>query len=209
MNKNNKTTTPDCCRPIKKLESRKGLLWGIVYGILPHTACIAFIVFSIIGATAGAAFFGRFLAMPFFFPLLIALSLVFATLSAALYLKRNGSLSFAGIKRNKKYLGILYGTTLGIGFVFAYGIFPLVIGSTDPAASAAQTQNSSLISLKVAIPCPGHAALIIGELNKVNGVKNVEFVSPDIFKISYDAGTTSPQAISSINIFKTYQATTL
>jgi len=209
MDQDNKTDTPECCRKVEKPENRKGVFWGIFYGILPHTFCIAFIVFSIIGATAGAAFFGRFLAMPFFFPLLIALSLFFATVSAALYLRRNRSLSFAGIKKNNKYWGILYGTTLGIGLIFAYAIFPMIIGATNPAANATAVQNSSLLTIQVAIPCPGHAALIIGELEKVSGIKNVEFVFPDVFKVYYDAKLTSPQAITGIDIFKTYKATAL
>jgi hypothetical protein len=209
MDTKNETNIPACCRKIEKPENRKGAFWGIVYGILPHSFCVAFIALSVVGATAGAAFFGKCLALPFFFPLLIALSLVFATISAALYLRRNGGLSLKGAKRNRKYLGILYGSTLGIGLIFAYAIFPLVIGATNPAAAALQTQNFPLLSIKVAIPCPGHAALIIGELDKVSGVKNVEFVSPDIFKISYDAAETSPQTISEIDIFKTYKATSL
>ena len=197
---------PPCCQPVKKPENRKGMFWGIVYGILPHAFCIAFIIFSVVGATAGAAFFGKFLAMPFFFPGLIALSFVFATISAILYLKRNRCLSADGIKRNKNYLVILYGTTLGIGMFVAYIVFPWIIGATN-SKTATQAQSDSETTIQVAIPCPGHAALIINELKKISGIGNVEFATPDIFKIYYDASATSPQAIASLDIFKTYKAT--
>lgn len=197
---------PPCCQPVKRPANRTGVLWGIAYGILPHTFCIAFIVFSLIGATAGAAFLGKFLAMPFFFPLLIALSLVFATISAALYLKRGKILSLEGIKASKKYLGILYGTTLGIGLVFAYVIFPWMVNAAN-SASKTHTQGSAAMAIQVAIPCPGHAALIIAELKKINGVGNIEFVNPDTFLINYDPSLASPQSIISLDIFKTYKAT--
>jgi hypothetical protein len=197
---------PPCCQPVTKPENHKGIFWGIVYGILPHIFCIVFIILSVIGATAGAAFFGRFLAMPFFFPGLIALSFVFATISATLYLKRSQRLSFEGIENSKKYLGILYGTTLGIGLLIAYVVFPWIISATN-STPATQTQNEASLTIQVAIPCPGHAPLIIDALKKLNGVRDVQFTAPDIFKISYDQNNTTPQAITSLDIFKTYKAT--
>jgi hypothetical protein len=202
-----KTELPSCCQPVKRPEGRKGLFWGVVYGLLPHVFCIAFMVLSVVGATAGAAFFGKFLAMPFFFPALIALSFVFATISAIMYLKRGGNLSIVGVKRSKKYLGILYAATLAVGLVFAYVVFPLAIQKTNPSQNAAQSQIASSMLIKVDIPCPGHAPLIIGELKKINGVLYVEFVSPNSFKIGYDQEATSPLAIMSLEIFKTYKAT--
>ena len=90
--------------------------------------------------------------------------------------------------------------------VFAYAVFPWIIQATD-SASASQPQGTALLAIQVAIPCPGHAALIIGELKKIAGIKNVEFATPDIFNISYDSKATSPQAITAIDIFKTYKAT--
>lgn len=85
----------DCCQPSKENEKFGGIK-GILYGLLPHTFCIAFVVASIIGATAATAFFKKFLLLPYFFEILVGLSLVFATLSAVFYLKRNSLFSVGG-----------------------------------------------------------------------------------------------------------------
>lgn len=234
MDQNNQTSAenkklPPCCHPAENPDNRKGFLWGIVYGILPHTFCILFIVFSVIGATAGAAFFGKFLALPWFFPTLIALSFAFATISALFYLRRNKRLSAIGIKNSGKYLLVLYGTTLGVSLLFIYVIFPAVIGMAYNRASEVKTaeqtatpQNPSssvptqnpqaaaqtaLITITVDIPCPGHAPLIIEELKKIDGVTNVTYGNPNVFNIEYDQDKTSKDAILMLEIFKTYKTT--
>jgi len=70
-------------------QEKRGFWQGLLLGLAPHSFCILFILFSIAGATAGASLMKKFLILPYFFPILIALSLVFATLSASFYLRRN------------------------------------------------------------------------------------------------------------------------
>ncbi len=55
-----------CCKkPIEK--KPKGLLQGILYGLIPHTGCIAFILASIFGLTFAASLFRPLLAKAYFF----------------------------------------------------------------------------------------------------------------------------------------------
>ncbi|MCX6717733.1 MAG: hypothetical protein NTU76_03615 [Candidatus Taylorbacteria bacterium] len=61
-------------------------------------------------------------------------------------------------------------------------------------------------TIKVQIPCTGHSFLIIQEINKVEGVSGVKFVSPDVFVVRYDTKNTSPEKIVSQDIFKEYEA---
>jgi hypothetical protein len=60
------------------------------------------------------------------------------------------------------------------------------------------------MSIEVQIPCSGHAPLIIDELKENGGVDIVKFRLPNIFEIKYDLGKTSPERITSLEIFKTY-----
>ena len=105
-NNENESDLPDCCKAKNESKGgeKKGALNGLVYGLIPHAGCIAFIAASVLGVTVATEFFKPLLLNPFFFYGLIALSLAFATLSAALYLRKNGSLSAAGAKRSWKYL---------------------------------------------------------------------------------------------------------
>lgn len=66
--------------------------------------------------------------------------------------------------------------------------------------------NLSELKIKVAIPCPGHAALIEGELLKIQGVGNIDFSFPNIFTIKYDSKQISEQDILNLNIFTEYPA---
>ena len=45
---------PACCQPQKK---GKGIGQGILFGLVPHIGCIAFIVFTLLGISAAAAVF--------------------------------------------------------------------------------------------------------------------------------------------------------
>jgi len=202
----------DCCSNEVKISpaAKKGFLSGILYGLIPHVFCIAFVLFSIIGATTGALLFKNFLLIPYFFQFLIALSFVSATISAIFYLKRNGILSWQGVRRKKGYLGILYGTTLAVNLLFFFVVFPAVanIGSVSQVAATTENPNSlALLTIAVDIPCSGHAPIVIGEVKGLIGVNDVKFELPNIFKISYDKEKTSPLAILSLKIFKTFKAT--
>ncbi len=186
----------NCCRPAA----------GVLYGLIPHVFCIGFVVFSVAGATAATVVFRKLLLVPYFFSVLVAISFVFATISAAVYLKKNNCFCLAGIKDKWKYLTTLYAFTILANLLMFFVVFPL---AANAGAAKAMSQNSQLadLSISVAIPCSGHASLIISELKKDEGVAAVKFILPNDFQIKYDSQKTSPQAIASLKVFKTYKAT--
>ena len=201
-NKKNQKEYVDCCgNPIKEKKS-KGIWQGIMYGLIPHIGCIAFIIFSVLGMTAFASVFRPLLYKAYFFYIMIGVSLVLATLSASLYLKKHGGLKEA--KNHKSYLGILYGSTIGIGLLLYFVVFPLV-GAYTASAGTINALDPSFI-IKVTIPCEGHAPLITSELEKLSGVKAVEYLGSFKFKVSYDNQTISKEQILGADIFKEYPA---
>ena len=166
------------------------------------------------------AIFRPFLLNPYFFHILIAISFVFATISAVIYLKKNTILSFRGIKRKWKYLLTLYGTTIGINLLLFMVIFPIAANLNSGAGLGATiidtfgsnrefqlSESRALTTLQVAIPCPGHASLIIGELKKISGVENVKFRFPNLFDVGYNFQKTTQGEILSLEVFNTYKAT--
>jgi len=180
----------------------KNFIKGIIYGLVPHTFCILFVVFSVIGAVSLTAIFKKVLLIPYFFEFLVALSFVMATISAIVYLKRNDCLCGQGIKKKWKYLTILYATTIFVNiFMFSY-VFPALANMNS---NGFVSDKDAIVSITVKIPCSGHASLIIDELKKDPGVKNVVFSMPNNFKIDYDPKQTNPEKISSMEIFKTYK----
>jgi tetrahydromethanopterin S-methyltransferase subunit G len=186
----------NCCKNSKE----NGLKKGILYGLLPHSVCIGFILASVLGSTLFMGFFKKLLILPYFFQLLIGLSLVFATISALIYLKNCGQLNPTGIKSRGRYLGVLYGTTLIINLFFFFVVFPIV--SNISLTKAVPTQ----LALKVNIPCPGHAPLITDELKKVKGVDSVRFQFPDVFEIGFEKDAVSREQILNLDIFKSFKA---
>jgi copper chaperone CopZ len=178
-----------------------------LYGLIHHTFCIAFIIFTALGATTATAFLKPFLLNRYLFYILIVLSIFFATISAIIYLKKNGILSFRGIKRKWKYLSILYGTTIFVNLLFFMVIFPYLanLNRVQPSAIIEATPLSS-ITLKVDIPCPGHASLISNELKKIEGVEDVKFSIPNLFDVKYDPLKTSKEKLLSLEVFNTYKA---
>lgn len=192
---------PECCKPSKK----KGILQGIIYGTIPHAGCIGFIVFSLLGVTVLASFFRPLLAKAYFFYIMISLSLIFATFSAFLYLRKNGGIRKAG--QHKGYLGILYGSTIFISLILYMFVFPLVanVSATGDVISG----NLDYMDIKVKIPCPGHAPLVISELKKSKGVEYVKFSFPNKFNVGYDSSLVSKNQILSIDIFGEYPAALL
>jgi plastocyanin len=138
MKKQNKTRS--CCGPTTQNSDDKGIIKGALFGILPHTFCILFIILSIFGATSGAVFLRRFFIIPYFFQILVAISFFFATFSAGFYLKRNGILSIDGIKRKWKYLTIMYSTTIAINLILFYLAIPAAGNiKQKPASNVAGT----------------------------------------------------------------------
>ena len=201
----------DCCNKKSEKKKKRGFLTGLVYGLIPHIGCIAFIVFTVLGVTTATAFFKPFLLNPYFFYILVAMSIIFATISAFFYLKKNKILSFQGMKNKRKYLLILYGTTISVNLILFIVVFPIAANINLKASvgnEVIKSQNSlSSITLEVSIPCPGHAPLITGELKNIIGVINVIFKFPNKFELIYDSAKTSEEQILSLDVFKTYKAT--
>lgn len=193
-----------CCE--KKSKESKGLLSGVIYGLIPHTGCIAFIAFTVLGVTTATAFLKPLLLNAYFFYILIGLSFIFATISATIYLKKNEMLSMEGIKNKWKYLSVLYGTTITVNILLFLFIFPLAANMTSAAPTGYAITNEPQITLKVDIPCPGHAPLISEELKKLQGVSSIKFRFPNYFDVIYNPYQTSQDEILSLGVFKTYKA---
>ena len=197
-------STHDCCA--SKKDRKKGFVNGLIYGLVPHTFCILFIIGAVLGVTLFTSAFKPFLANKNFFYILIALSFGFATISALFYLRRNNCLCISGAGKRWKFLSILYATTIAVNLLFFLVIFPAVANlSFASAAPITETSsNLSSITLNVAIPCSGHAPLIISELEKLPGVKDVKYNGD--FVVSYNPVETSKQDILNLEIFKEYKA---
>ena len=196
----NKKDVPSCCQTGDK--KQKGIGQGILYGLIPHAGCIAFIVFSVLGMTAFASVFRPLLYKAYFFYIMVGVSLILATVSASLYLKKHGGIR--EFKNHKGYLSILYGSTIGIGLILYFLVFPLV-GAYTASAGEASLQDT-ILSIKVSIPCEGHAPLITSELQKIPGVSAVKYTGSYQFDVYYDSGKISKQDILDADIFKEYPA---
>ena len=212
-----------CCLPTPERKGH-GFLLGLLYGLVPHTFCILFIVLSIVGATAATSVVKRFLYIPYLFQIILGLSFVFATISAFFYLRRSGLLSGAGVRTKWKYLTVLYGTTIAVNVLLFWVVFPTVAnlqaqeasvpapstGLAQPigpsAPSAADTATAKATTLQVSIPCPGHAPLIMGELKQVDGVLGVKYESPNLFQVRYDPARLTVDKILAQEVFKAFPA---
>lgn len=194
----------DCCQKTEKQPT--GLWHGIIFGLLPHSFCLGFIIFSVLGATVFSTIFRQFLLLPHFFEILVGVSFVLATASALIYLGKFNLLSVSGIQRKWRYLLILYGTTIVVNVLFLTVIFPRVagMGTSRPVFG----QNGLVTkTISVQIPCSGHAPLIIDELKKIDGVASVSFNNSGYFEIGFDPQKTTIEQILQAGIFKTYPAT--
>ena len=202
----------NCCAVGKDRKSA-GILSGIMLGIIPHSFCIAFVVFSIIGAVTASAFLKKFLLIPNFFLFLTIISLILATISSAVYLRRNKYLCVSGIKSRWKYILVVYSGTVLVNLAMFFVVFPAVANinfqnvSGERAGISGQKDNLSELTLHVQIPCSGHAPLIIDEIRKNCDVSSVKFSMPDVFDIEYDPEKVTPEKLASLEIFKTYKAT--
>lgn len=203
-----------CCLETKR-NSGKGILSGLLSGLIPHFFCIAFAVFSIIGAATATTFLKKFLLIPNFFYFLIAISLLLATISSAVYLRKTDCLCPSGIKNKWKYISTLYSATILINLLMFFIVLPALANmnsqkeSKENASSPeviGRENNLSRLSIDVEIPCSGHASLIIDEIKKNCFVDYVKFSMPNKFEIKYDPSKTTPEKIASLEIFKTYPA---
>ena len=190
---------------------------GIIYGLVPHIGCIGFIAASILGATIAVEFFKPFLMNPWFFHILVLISIGFATISSIFYLRKQGLLSRLGVLRKKKYLATMYGITVGINLILFLLVFPMLAnldtgsfaenaGTVGLAGDSGQlAAGNSLIRLQVDIPCPGHAPLISGELKTIEGITGVRFDFPNYFDVAYDSEQTSKEEMLALEVFEIYK----
>ncbi|MFH1307982.1 MAG: hypothetical protein ABIH72_03960 [archaeon] len=196
----------ECCdKPEKK---GKGIMGGIAYGLIPHIGCIMFIIGSVLGVTILMQFFKPLLMNRYFFYILVLISLVFATFSSYLYLRKNDSLTKEGIKKKKGYLLGMYGSTIAVNLILFMLVFPY-ISNIGGVVSASDSISLSKIELSVDIPCPGHAPLISNELKTIKGVQGSEFSFPNDFIVYYDSTITSKEEILSLEVFDEYPAEVL
>lgn len=195
---------------VKGTKNKKGgFLQGLMYGLVPHIGCIIFIIASILGSTVAMQFFKPLLMNRYIFYILILMSGVFATISSAVYLRKNGLLSLAGMRRKWKYLSIMFGSTVGINALLFFLIFPILANVGTSITGYAVSDGFSSLKLRVDIPCPGHAPLISEELKTIGGVEATRFNFPNNFDVVYDPTKTSKQEILSLEVFKTYKASVL
>jgi len=200
--KKNESELPECCKP----KARKGLV-GVLYGLIPHAGCIAFIISSMLGLTFAASIFRPLLASSILFYAMITMSLFFAMITAFIYMKKD--ISFQNIKNHKGYLGILFGTTIGVSLILYFLIFPAIAAASNSSAitsSNSSIQGLSTITLNVAIPCEGHVPLITGDLKTLSGVNDVKYTGNFNFVVYYDSSKISKQDILNLAIFKEYKA---
>lgn len=192
-----------CCNVPEKKD--KGILRGVLYSLLPHTFCIAFIVFSVIGSLATTALLKKILVIPYFFTFLVIISFILATFSAFIYLKRADCLCLSGFKRKWKYLATLYSTMILINLAMFAFVFPALANINSGDMLNREEYNANL-SIAVQIPCSGHASLIADELKKNDAIGQVFFKMPNTFDIKYNSTKISSENIISMEIFKTYKA---
>ncbi|MBT7903090.1 heavy-metal-associated domain-containing protein [Candidatus Woesearchaeota archaeon] len=193
-----------------KHSTSKNTFWkGVMYGLIPHIGCIAFIIGSILGVTVLMNFFKPMLMNRYFFHVLILISLGFATLSSFIYLKNNALLSWKGAKKKWQYLSIMYGSTIGINLILFMLIFPLLANVSVASPSQTAQFGDAALTLSVDIPCPGHAPLISEELKTINGVSNIHFSFPNDFEVTFSSKQTSKEEILKLEVFNEYPATVI
>ena len=139
-----------CCAS-ETNRKNEGVLSGILFGLLPHSFCIAFALFSIIGAVTISGFMKKFLLIPNLFFLLVVVSIFLATLSSAIYLERSQCFCSSGLKRqweiyNPSILSQSWPTCLCFGDLPGSG--PACIQKPQPFRGA-----SASTTLQVKIPC--------------------------------------------------------
>ena len=91
-----------------------------------------------------------------------------------------------------------------VGIILVMGIFVIKGLSATGEVINEKGDGSNRVVLQVNIPCPGHAPLIIQELNKIDGVENVKFLFPNKFEVTYNK--ISKQNILSASIFQEFPA---
>lgn len=182
---------------------RSGVIRGLAFGLIPHLFCILFIIFSIIGATIATTFTQKILLMPNLFPALVIISIVFATIASIFHLRIGECKCDEEVKGRKRFVLAMFVATLIANVTMMYVIFPAIAKTRNNNITI--ESSLSVITVKVAIPCTGHAPLIINEIGTLPGIVRVDFDSPDIFQITYDPQTANIDQIVALNVFETFQ----
>ena len=197
---------PACCR---RVEGRRGagLLRGLFYGLVPHTFCILFIVFSVAGATMASTLVSRVLYVPYLFEIVVALSLASAGISGLLYLRRNGLLSWRGARLRWRYLGGMFGATLAVNLLFFWVVFPAVanLDLSPRAAAQAPARGGRPPSrgpfASPSLPQP-RAARHRRAARRAGGIRRYD--GADLFRVEYDPATTLVEI--SLPVFEAFPA---
>lgn len=92
-----------------------------------------------------------------------------------------------------------------VAIIIITGFF-ILTGTLNANATPVNTDNLEKLTLRVSIPCPGHAYLIKQSLNGLNGVEKIEYSPITTFVVFYDSNKTSEQDILNLDIFKDYPA---
>ncbi len=178
---------------------------AIAYGVFPHIGCIAFILGSVLGVTFMMTVFRPLLMNRYIFHIMVGMSILFATVSSVLYLKKHDFLHLEGIKRKWKYLTTMYSVTIGANVLLLLVVFPMVASATGGNIDLAGVDHSEF-RMDVDIPCAGHAPLIMEETRALDGVYDVEYVTLGKFDVRYDPDTITVEEIFSIEVFQNYPA---
>ncbi len=181
----------------KKNEIKDGLKNGIISAVIPHVGCIAFIVATLLGISAGSVFLKKFILASWSFPVLFFLSFLLASISSLLYFKRNCC------ENKTKYISILLGSVILVNGLLFYVVFPWV-ANINGKASVDILAGLSEVKLKVQIPCSGHAPLIVDELKNA-GVTKVTYNDPDKFDVVYDGDKITKNEIINLAILKEFK----
>lgn len=197
-------TEKNCCPSSNKKHS--GFFQGIIFGLLPHFFCLLFIILSVLGATSASLIFKKLMLNNNFFYYLIVLSFLLATISAFFYLYQCQLLSLSGIKKKLSYLLILYGSTIGINLLLFLVVFPLLANTTGKQFISQADQKTKSVTLSVAIPCSGHAPLVLEELKTTPGINQATYRLPNLFDINYNPQTISLEEILGAKIFSSFKA---
>lgn len=185
-----------------------GFLSGLFYGVIPHFGCMLFIVLTVLGAATASSFLRPLLVNRYFFHSLVALSLILATFSAVLYLRKFGFLSFQVAAKKWKYLLTLYAMVVAVNLFLFLVVFPYTANlKTNVLANsnAAFNYDITKITLSVDIPCSGHAILVTEEIRKLKGVEDVGFRLPNLFDVYFNPKETSAGTIMSLGIFREFK----
>lgn len=110
-----------------------------------------------------------------------------------------------------KKQNIIFFVVILVIIVIIVGI--LIVSSLNLNSGEKQTEidnqsiGLSVLTINVAIPCGGHAPIIITSLKTLPGVEKIDYTPISKFKVYYNSTKTSKQEILSLEIFKQFKAT--